>query len=347
MYNYYCITYNLFYFVGRYRKSIELRPDFPCVYSDCGLIYESNNCPQKAIKYYEMALRLNPNHLNTLYNISNLELKLGHLEKSISYYQQILINEVNDVESLDVHMKLANIFYNRKKNFNEALYHYEKALNIDNRCLDAYLNIASILHKINKSNEALQYLISAIQIDANCAMAYANIGFIKEETKCYNEAIESYRMALKIKPDFPEAYCNLVQCYQNICDWSDIKENYNLRINKLKDIIRQQLDDDIVPSLSPYNSLLYSFSLEEIKNIASKYAEDIVKKSLVAKQASNKSYKYEKSPSDNIERIRVGYVFSDSDDHSVSQILQFILNCHDKNNFELFYYSLSPFCSSW
>lgn len=337
---------NLIYFVGRYRKSIELRPDFPCVYSDCGLIYESNNCPQKAIKYYEMALRLNPNHLNTLYNISNLELKLGHLDKAISYYQRILINEVNVIESLDVHMKLANIFHKRMDNFNEALYHYEKALTFDNKCLDAYFNIASILHKMNKSNEALQYLISAVQIDPNCAIAYTNIGFIKEEGKRYNEAIESYKMALKIKPDFPDAYCNLVQCFQNICDWSDNEENYNLRIKKLKDIIRQQLNDDTVPSLSPYNSSLYSFSLEEMKNIASKYAEETVKKLLATKKAF-KSYNYEKSSSDNIERIRVGYVFSDSSDHSVSQLLQFILSCHDKNNFELFYYSLSSICSSW
>lgn len=337
---------NLFYFVGRYRKSIELRPDFPCVYSDCGLIYELNNYPQKAIKYYEMALRLNPNHLNTLYNISNLELKLGHLDKAISYYQRILINEVHDIESLDVHMKLADIFYKRMENFNEALYHFEKALTYDDKFLDAYFNIACILHKMNKSNEALKYLFSATQIDPNCAIAYANIGFIKEEGKYYSQAIESYNKALNIKPDFPDAYCNLVQCYQNICDWSDNEEKYNVRINKLKDIIRQQLNDDTVPSLSPYNSLLYSFSLEEIKIIASKNAEETVKKLLVAKK-SFKNYNYEKSSFGNIERIRVGYVFSDTSDHSVSQLLQFIQSCHDKNNFELFYYSLSPISSSW
>lgn len=337
---------NLFYFVGRYRKSIELRPDFPCVYSDCGLIYELTNCPQKAIKYYEMALRLNPNHLNTLYNISNLELKLGHLDKAISYYQRILMNEVSVKESLDVHMKVADIFYKRMEDFNEALYHYEKALTYDNKFLDAYFNIASILHKMNKSDEALKYLISITRLDPNYVSAYANIGFIKEEGKYYSQAIEAYRKALEIDADFPFAYCNLVQCYQNICDWSDSEENYNVRINKLKDIIRQQLNDDTVPSLLPCNSLLYSFSLEEIKNIASKYAEETVKKLSMAKK-SFKNYNYEKSSSDNIERIRVGYVFSDSRDHSVSQLLQFILNCHDKNNFELFYYSLSPISSSW
>ncbi|XP_050434786.1 UDP-N-acetylglucosamine--peptide N-acetylglucosaminyltransferase 110 kDa subunit-like [Adelges cooleyi] len=329
----YHILGNLDLALLRYKKALDLKPNFPDAYCNLALIYETKGLTEMALQYYEMALQLEPFHLNALHNLALLKEKSGDFDDVVELYMKIL--NQTDADALYIHINLANIFYNEQFNLHQALYHYEKAVEIDNTLLEAYLNMGSILIELKESAKALECFNKAIQLDSQCVVAYTNIGSIYKDNEHFPEAIKSYEKALSIKPDFPDAYCNLVQCYQHICNWS----SYESRKSKLKSIITKQLAKDNAPSLLPHHSLMYSFSPDIVKQIASKHAEVCINKAY--KVARRQVYNHPKNLS-SVSRIRVGYVSSDFGDHPTSQLMQSIPRFHNRKNVEVFCYSLSP-----
>lgn len=299
------------------------------------MIYETKNQLHKAVEYYEMALVLQPGHLATLHNISNLQLKLENYNEATKWYKEILKYDDTE-EELDVHMKLADIYYKKLENYNEALFHCEQCLQIDNTFVNSYLCMGNIYLEMKKTQEALNSFNLAVQVDPQCVIAYTNIGSIHKDKENFNDAIQAYKTALSIQPDFPDAYCNLVQCMQQICDWSD----YDLRTAKLKEIVCKQLNNNAVPSLLPHHSLLYPFSPRVLKEIATKHSEQHLQKPNIIKKISQ-GYKYQTTLSSN-GRIRVGYVSSDFGDHPTSQLMQSIPKFHNRKTIEVFCYSLTP-----
>lgn len=316
-----------------------MRPNFANVYCDCALVYEAINLPEKAIEYYNMALLIKPDHFNGLHNLILLKTKLCDFDDVVKLYQKML--EHKDSDAFDIHIELANIFHNIMGNLKQALYHYDKVLEIDESYIDAYLNMGEIFLKLKMNKDALRSYFKAVQLEKNCIIAYINIACIFKDKGDFSDALSVFDHVLRIEPNHSELYCNLVPCLQEVCNWSE----YDMRITKLKGIICEQLENDDVLSLLPHDCLLYPFSPELLKRIATKYAEQCVKKS----QAASKSppdYGYQKSLTPN-GHIRVGYVSSDFGEHSTSQMMQSVLKLHDRNKIEVYFFSLSPFNSSF
>lgn len=328
---------NLFNLIDRYMIAKSLKPSFPNVYIDIALIFEKLGDLNRAIEYYEMALLIQPDIVNALYNLSLLKYKLGFFDEVVELEKKLIEIDPSDP---DKHIELAYFLYKDIGNLNEALVYYENALKIDNTLVDVYLKMGNVYRDLNKSEEAFKCFSVALQIDPQCIISRTNIGSIYKDSDNFNEAIKAYESVLNIDDNFPDAYCNLVQCLQQICNWSD----YEPRIQKLKTIVRNQLDHDHVPSLLPHHSLLYSFSPEELKKIASKYAELCIKKPYIARKLSKDSYKHKTKLFN--ERIRIGYVSSDFGHHPITQLMQSVPKLHNRNSFEVFCYSLSPNDSS-
>lgn len=319
-----------------------MKPNFANAYSDCGLLYEETNFPEKALNYYDTAHALDPNNLIVLQNLTYLNEKLGNLNDAIKLNYKILKHK--DSDDFRVHLDLAKC-HKKIGNLNDALNHCGVALRLimtDTEIIDVSQFLGSILLAMNKKEEALLFFNKAIELNPQCVKAYTNIGSIYQDCDNFIEAIHSYNIALDIIPNFPDAYCNLVQCLQHICDWSD----YDERISKLKEIVIKQLNDDQVPSILPRYWLLYNFSLDTLKKIASKYAEQIIEKANLIKKG-NKGCLNEKYIYNGL--IRVGYVSSDFGKRSIAQLMLSISNFHNKNRIEVFCYSLSPKddSSSW
>lgn len=314
-----------------------MRPNFANVYCDCALVYEALNLPEKAIEYYNMVLLIQPDHFNGLHNLILLKTKLCDYDDVVKLYQKML--ELKDSDTFDIHIELANIFYKIMGNLKQALYHYDKALEFDHTYVDAHLNMGEIFLKLKLNKDALRSYFKAVQIE-NCVIAYINIACIFKNMGDFSDALSVFNHVLSIEPDHPELYCNLVPCLQQVCNWSE----YDLHITKLKGIICEQLENDDVLSLLPHDCLLYPFSPELLKKIATKYAEQCVKKSQITSKSPS-DYVYQMSLTSN-EHIRVGYVSSDFGEHSTLQIMQSVPKFHDRNKIEVYFFSLSPFNGS-
>lgn len=314
-----------------------MKPNFPNVYCDCALLFEKQQLFTKAIEYYKMAVQLDPNQENALYNMTILEERLGHFENVVSLLKKQLEFNADDADVVETCCELGNHLYKALGNPIEALIYYNRALVIDSSCVNIYLAMGNIFIELENYNDALKCFYTAAELEPMCVVAHTNIGSIHMDKHNFNDAIQFFKTALHISPDFPKPYCNLVQCLQHVCDWS----NYNGNVEKLKEILLEQLDNDEMPSLSPYHCLLYPISPEIIKRIALKYGEQHIEKPYIAKKLTEK-YTYPPSVSSN-ECIRVGYVCSDFANHPLTQLIQ----SHEKNKFEIFYYTVLDDSSSF
>lgn len=323
-----------------------MKPNFSNVYCDCALLFEEKQLPLKAIEYYKMALQLDPDHENALHNMLILKQKLGHVEDVVVLLKRILEFDADIEDTFFIYKDLGKYLYTEMGNPVEALFNFKKASDFNNSDIETYIFMGNIfinLHSCKNNEDALNCFMTAIDLNPKCVVAHTSIGSIHKDNQNFKEAIKSYKTALGIKPNCQAAYCNLVQCLRHICDWS----NYDECVEKIKDIIHQQLIVNHAPSLMPHHYLLYPFAPSIFKTIAWTYAKYYFEKSYITRKLSEK-YTYPTSLSSS-ERIRVGYVTTDFGYLPMTQLKQSILNFHDKDKFEIFYYSLlsNDYTPSW
>ena len=284
-----------------------------------------------AERNYETALKLCPNHADSLNNLANIKRERGFIEDATTLYLKAL--EVYP-EFAAAHSNLASVLQQQGK-LTEAIHHYKEAIKISPTFADAYSNMGNTLKELGDVQGALQCYSRAIQINPAFADAHSNLASIHKDSGNINEAITAYRTALRLKPDFPDAFCNLAHCLQIICDWKD----YDERMRKLVIIVGEQLQKNRLPSVHPHHSMLYPLSHEYRKAIASKHALFCIEKvAALRKQPYDFSHFKKEKP----RRIKIGYVSSDFGNHPTSHLMQSVPGMHNRDKVEIFCYALSP-----
>eukprot|EP00096_Caligus_rogercresseyi_P002005 TRINITY_DN1360_c0_g1_i1.p1 TRINITY_DN1360_c0_g1~~TRINITY_DN1360_c0_g1_i1.p1 ORF type:complete len:1037 (+),score=315.20 TRINITY_DN1360_c0_g1_i1:129-3239(+) len=313
--------------IDTYRRAIDLQPNFPDAYCNLanalkekGQVFEAEEC-------YNTALRLSPTHADSLNNLANIKREQGFIEEATRLYLKAL--EVFP-EFAAAHSNLASILQQQGK-LNEALMHYKEAIRIQPAFADAYSNMGNTLKEMHDVQGALQCYTRAIQINPAFADAHSNLASVHKDSGNIPEAIQSYRTALKLKPNFPDAYCNLAHCLQIVCDWTD----YAARQKNLVAIVAEQLDKNRLPSVHPHHSMLYPLNHSYRKAIASRHAQLCLEKIAVLHK---QPYKFSSEP---MKRLKIGYVSSDFGNHPTSHLMQSIPGLHNRDNVEIFCYSLA------
>lgn len=124
-----------------------------------------------------------------------------------------------------------------------------------------------------------------------------------------------------------------LECQQNICKFTQLGDHY---LKFLKTFIKNQLRRNITPDLSPLQSLYFNLPSIVIKLIVTLHANEFLRSCVEERQ-----YDYNETlSSDN--RIRVGYLYSNSSSHSTTTLVRAIRHLHNKNKVEVFCYTWTP-----
>jgi tetratricopeptide (TPR) repeat protein len=110
----------------------------------------------------------------------------------------------NDVAHLNLGVDLA-----KKARVDEAIAHYQKALQINPRYAQAHFNLGNALRKKGSVDEEIAQYQMALQIKPNHAQARNNLGNVFDEQGRLDEAIAQFQKALQIQPDYADAHYNL------------------------------------------------------------------------------------------------------------------------------------------
>jgi tetratricopeptide (TPR) repeat protein len=91
----------------------------------------------------------------------------------------------------------------------EAMKHYQLALQLNQDHPGANTNLANILATQGKSDEAITHYRHVLRLEPNLGRVHHNLGAVLAAQGNFEEAISCYRQALKLEPDFIATYHNM------------------------------------------------------------------------------------------------------------------------------------------
>jgi tetratricopeptide (TPR) repeat protein len=138
-------------------------------------------------------------------NLGIALLKTGNVDEAMVHYQKAL--EINP-DFAEAHNNLGNFLF-QKGSVDEAMVHYQKALEINPDYAEAHYNLGYALLKMGNVDEAIAHLQKALQINPDYAEAHNNLGYALIQKGSVDEATAHFQKALQINPDYADAHNNL------------------------------------------------------------------------------------------------------------------------------------------
>ncbi|MBD2254908.1 tetratricopeptide repeat protein [Nostoc parmelioides] len=171
-----------------------------------------NNKYAKAQATMEGFLATHPHDPYVCSKLGALYVETGKIDKGMELLKRGINACQEEYEILyELHYHLG-IAYNRLKNPQQAITHYQTAIKLPiypMLKLGAYNNLGSLLKASGDLTGAKKTYETALKIDSNFAAGHYNLGMICKAMGLFTEAISCYQKAIKLKPSYAEAYQNL------------------------------------------------------------------------------------------------------------------------------------------
>ena len=137
-------------------------------------------------------------------NFGNFLIGEGRADEAITHYQKaVQINPKN----VEAHYNLGNVLI-KEGSVDEAITYYQKALQINPDYAQAHNNLGNALLQKGNVDEAIVHFQKALQISPHFAEAHYNFGNVLLHKGRVDEAITHFQTALQIRPDNAEAHYN-------------------------------------------------------------------------------------------------------------------------------------------
>lgn len=176
---------------------------------------------------YEKVLKINPNHSDALHLLGLIFNSLNQKDKAVKF-----ITKAISIKEHEVYYCNLGLVLKEQNKFNEAICMFEKAISLNVNDIDAYNNLGLVLRDLNKHKEAIVMYEKAISINPNYSDAYNNLGIVFYDQNKLNEAIDMYEKAIFINPNYAEAYWNKSLTYLTKGNLKEGFELYEYRWQK-------------------------------------------------------------------------------------------------------------------
>ena len=303
--------------IEAYRKAIAIKPDYVNAYNNMGIALLEQSKLEEAIEAYRKAIAIKPDYVEAYYNMGNALKEQNKLEEAIEVYTKALAIKPDDAT---VYYNMGNALKDQNK-LEEAIEAYSKAIAINSDDAEAYNNTGIALKDQNKLEEAIEAYKKAIAIKPDYAEAYYNMGNAFKEQNKPKEAIEAYSKALAIAPNHEAARTQKLHQQAHICNWDGIAKDINL-----------------IPELGISETYAPPFILLSLEDAPERH---LIRSEIYIKaNFSQKTLPPRARPSIKPKRIRVGYFSTDFNEHPVAYLIAKVLEQHNRDQFEVFGYSL-------
>lgn len=128
---------------------------------------ESSQTWDQAAKHYRLAIRLNPQHVDSMVNLANIWKKKQGSKKATALYKKVLRI---DPEHTEANYNYAYVCYEQHK-FDLAVTHFERALALQPDFADAHFNLAMVYSELGEKHKAWPHWQRYLLIDPNSRWA--------------------------------------------------------------------------------------------------------------------------------------------------------------------------------
>jgi predicted O-linked N-acetylglucosamine transferase (SPINDLY family) len=303
--------------IEAYNKAIALKPDYANAYNNMGTALQEQGKLEEAIEAYNKATALKPDYANAYYNMGNAFKEQGKQEEVIEAYNKALVIKPDYVKAYNN----MGVTLQEQGKLEEAIEAYNKALALKPDYAEAYNNMGNAFKDQGKLEEAIEVYNKAIALKPDYANAFYNMATALQEQGKLEEAIEACNKALVIKPDHEAARTHKLHQQAHICNWESIAEDVHL-----------------IPGLGTSEKDVPPFSLLPLEDAPERH---LARSKVYAKvNYPQKPLPLKVRPSKRPKRIRIGYFSTDFKEHPVAYLIAKVLEQHNRDQFEVFGYSI-------
>ena len=210
-----------------------------------------NNNLQDAQNYYQKVLKIDPNHVNTYYNLGLIFKVLGENQKAISFYEKAIKIDPNHA---DAHNNLGLIFKVFGEN-QKAKNCYEKTIEIDPNYVNAHNNLGNVFKELGEYQKAISCYEKAIDIDPNYVNAHYNLGAVFNDLEEHQKAKSCFEKAIEIDPNYTAAHNQLLKTLYFI-------NNQSLLFKELESITKEGKINAVIGSICSRAEVKYGVKKE-------------------------------------------------------------------------------------
>ncbi len=205
----------------------------------------------------------------------------------------------------------------------EAIEIYRRAIEVAPRAANAHLNLGNALALLNRHEEALACYERVLALDPNSAEALNYEGNSLNALNRQTEAVGRFEKAVALDPGITEALSSLVYTKQRRWDWAGLPEQRQFLLERVR--ARQYV-------ANPF-ALLGICDDPELHQIAARaYTIETLPRAPAVKPP----------PATPREKLRIGYFSADLHNHATMHLLAGVLECHDRDAFEIHAFSYGP-----
>ena len=261
--------------------------------------------------------------LKSEYQSYEIFFNLGFIEKNQKNYREA-IKYLTKAKSFSKENNLNLLFglvnsYISLKDIKGARLILDEAINNNPKSDLLIFNYAKLEEDLLNSQKAIKLYEKGLKLNTENYKALSNLAGLYQKTERYSDAIEIYKKAIKLQPQIAHLKLSLLTCKSFACDWSE-PEYVRDTLNEI---------DNLEQEICPFD-LLY---LEDNPSNNLKKAKHFFE-SKYKRVSQNISYTPKK-------KIRVGYFSADFRKHALMYLLKGLFELHDKEQFDVYAYSLS------
>ncbi len=313
------------------RAAVDCADAKPALRQSLLLLLNKTPRDEAAREAFRDILRNDPEAWKLEIHIAHRLLDIGRLEQTRQLLEDMLAVHSDNWQVWNE----AGVVYLRHAKHDEAIAHFNKAIELDPQSSAAFTNLGATYlqaHKLPKAvatfREALKRDPSAFQAQV-CMIRALRLMERFEEAQIYaRSALDLMEAAPSVAKASPETKVLLLQFFKTICDFDALD-----RLGNVWDI-----GESLPPTASVgifLDQLVYAETAEDVRRFVG----------MVGKWASYYEALAEQAPlapapaREKGARIRVGFLSSDLRSHSVARFVMPFLKDYDRKKFEIFCYS--------
>ncbi len=309
-------------------RALALKPDFAEGFYNLALVLRQNGETDGAVFYLERAADLDPGRPAFQRGLGEALRQQGDLARAATHLScaELLSSPSPRPPALCVEQLREARAQRALGALPLAVAHYQSALALDPRSVDALVELSGVLEALERPDGAAIASSRALRVDPRCAMAHATLAAARVLQNRYDEATASCRSALELDPDCWLARFHLGYALAGNGGAAEALAEY-----------RRAVD------LRPDNPATHSALLFLMPYVPGYDPPAVGAGARAWAQRHAAPLAGEVRPHDNDRnprrRLRVGYVSPDLYEHPVSLFLEPLLECFDPQTIEVFCYS--------